>query len=130
MQWQESLASAACPLSLRRRPRADLWRGEGLGGHGRNDNEEILGTSVAPCAATSARCSRGTGPACWHLSPGSDVQGGEERENRTGQQRVGGQAGGCGLRRREGDETDKSLLFWNKFLLYVCREKSLHMCFS
>lgn len=35
VQWQESLASPASPLTLRRRPGADLWRGEGTGDMGR-----------------------------------------------------------------------------------------------
>lgn len=48
MQWQESLASAARPLTLRHRPRADLWRGEGMGGHGQNDNEEIGAPAFLP----------------------------------------------------------------------------------
>lgn len=42
-QRQERLASSPRPLSLQRRPRADLCRAQGTGGHGRNDNENTLG---------------------------------------------------------------------------------------
>jgi len=48
MQRQQSLASAALPLTLRHRPRADLWSGEGMGGHGQNDNEEIGAPAFLP----------------------------------------------------------------------------------
>lgn len=46
MQWQQWLLSAARPLTLLRRPRADLWRAEGMGDTGRMTMSR-RGTDVA-----------------------------------------------------------------------------------
>lgn len=79
VRWQESLASPARPLTLRRRPGADLWRGEGTG-----DTDRM----------TMRRLGH-------RLTAATDLVM-EGRRGKTGQDRAGSQARSCGLKTREG----------------------------